>query len=45
MFERYTEKGRRAIFFARYEASAFDWRLALGPWALASLSRVGVRER
>src|SRR5258708_6173094 len=23
MFERYTEKGRRTIFFARYEASAF----------------------
>src|SRR5215467_4358041 len=23
MFERYTEKGRRAIFFARYEASQF----------------------
>jgi ATP-dependent Clp protease ATP-binding subunit ClpC len=23
MFERYTEKARRAIFFARYEASQF----------------------
>ena len=23
MFERYTEKARRTIFFARYEASAF----------------------
>jgi len=23
MFERYTEKGRRVIFFARYEASEF----------------------
>src|SRR5713101_5202891 len=27
MFERYTERARRAIFFARYEASAFgsEW--------------------
>jgi ATP-dependent Clp protease ATP-binding subunit ClpC len=24
MFERYTEKARRVIFFARYEASQFD---------------------
>jgi ATP-dependent Clp protease ATP-binding subunit ClpC len=23
MFERYNEKGRRTIFFARYEASTF----------------------
>lgn len=26
MFDRYTEKARRAIFFARYEASQFGWR-------------------
>ena len=25
MFERYTEKARRVIFFARYEASTFGW--------------------
>ena len=25
MFERYTEKARRTIFFARYEASQFGW--------------------
>jgi hypothetical protein len=29
MFERYMEKARRVIFFARYEASAFDRRLAV----------------
>jgi ATP-dependent Clp protease ATP-binding subunit ClpC len=25
MFERYTEKARRVIFFARYEASQYGW--------------------
>jgi hypothetical protein len=29
MFERYMEKARRVIFFARCEASAFARRLAL----------------
>jgi hypothetical protein len=27
MFERYTEKARRVIFFARYEASKFGSRM------------------
>ena len=31
MFERYTEKARRVIFFARYEASQFGAPTALRP--------------
>ena len=26
MFERYTERARRVLFFARYEASQFEMR-------------------
>jgi ATP-dependent Clp protease ATP-binding subunit ClpC len=42
MFERYTEKARRVIFFARYEASHYGSpeieteHLLLGPYARES---------
>ena len=39
MFERYTEKARRTIFFARYEAAQHGWRYITGEALLLGLLR------